>query len=546
MDQLPEDDRFIILLHKKIMSKNGSAKRKTKKYYVDQYRKTGVIPRPLLLAGQGIMEGRKCSGRKRVLGEKVRKRFVDMVKSSSDPNDPGFIFITQKARTIKNYHQWLEDEFKKKISLPALRRFAREENLGIYLKKPDFDEDSPSYAFKDRAVFELVQVDGCVFQYLKIRSETGTWQKPRIIETYDTGSRHMFALNVFFSESSLNAVNIFSQFLLSTPFPQKTIRLRPDRAAGFMNLQRPINALNIAHSLPDGFELKADFSRPRTPKDKAHLESSHRSFHNFEIRIIKAFEKRIVKTEPACIFKSGKKSKITVTYLDIGLEELHESGMIETYRREHNDTKHYFSVDGKTMAWIPSQKLGKYMEAVQTISFSPENVKDFMKYGFKKRKATVSVQGNLTFRSQKYVVVEGAEKFSRHQSTKVHVSHVDGKLLLFEQKKDGVFLGEAICLKPFEKPVGTPSLDLKANELELICRFLEENEMVVDRPWLIETYRRGLSLAVVKTVYHRNKARYENYLNKLRQPPQITGIALFNAFMLDCIKYQRNAGYKEK
>lgn len=391
-----------------------------------------------------------------------------------------------------------------------------------------------------------MQVDGCVFQYLKIRNETGAWQKPLIIETYDTGSRHMFALNVFFSENSLNAVSIFSQFLLSTPFPQETIRLRPDRAGGFMNLQRPINALNIAYSLPDGFELKADFSRPRTPQDKPHLESSHRSLHNFEIRIIKAFENRIVKTEPACIFKSGKKSKITVTYLDIGLEELRDSGMIETYRKEHNGTKHYFSVDGKTKAWIPSQKLENYLSSVQTISFSPENVKDFMKYGFKKRKATVSAQGKLTFRSQKYVVVEGAEKFSRNQSTKVHVSHVDGKLLLFEQKKDGIFLGEAICLKPFEKPAGTTSAELKANELELICRFLEENEMVVDRPWLIETYRQGLSLAVVKTVYRLNKARYENYLHKLRQPPQITGVALFNAFMLDCIKYQRNTEYKEK
>lgn len=155
MDQLPQNDRFIILLHKKIMNKSGSAKRKAKKYYVDQYRKTGVIPRPLLLAGQGIMEGRKCSGRKRALGEQVRKRFVDMVKSSSDPNDHDFIFITQKARTIKNFHHWLEDEFNKKISLPALRRFAREENLGLYLKKPDFEEDSPAYTFKERAVFDL-------------------------------------------------------------------------------------------------------------------------------------------------------------------------------------------------------------------------------------------------------------------------------------------------------------------------------------------------------------------------------------------------------
>ena len=55
------DDQFIILLHKKIMDKKGSAKRRAKKYYMDQYKKTGIIPKPLLLAGRGIMEGRKCS-----------------------------------------------------------------------------------------------------------------------------------------------------------------------------------------------------------------------------------------------------------------------------------------------------------------------------------------------------------------------------------------------------------------------------------------------------------------------------------------------------
>jgi len=31
-DRLPLDDRFMILLHKKIMNKSGSAKRRSKKY----------------------------------------------------------------------------------------------------------------------------------------------------------------------------------------------------------------------------------------------------------------------------------------------------------------------------------------------------------------------------------------------------------------------------------------------------------------------------------------------------------------------------------
>ena len=50
------DERFYLLLHKKIMHKKGSAKRRAKKYYKDQYKKTGLIPEPLLLAEKGIIE----------------------------------------------------------------------------------------------------------------------------------------------------------------------------------------------------------------------------------------------------------------------------------------------------------------------------------------------------------------------------------------------------------------------------------------------------------------------------------------------------------
>ena len=64
---LPLDDRFNLLLHKKIMNKKGSTKRVSKTYYKDQYQKTGIIPGPLLLVEKKVMEGRKCSGRPRSL-----------------------------------------------------------------------------------------------------------------------------------------------------------------------------------------------------------------------------------------------------------------------------------------------------------------------------------------------------------------------------------------------------------------------------------------------------------------------------------------------
>lgn len=543
---MAQDEQFLMLLHKKIMNKTGSAKRRAKKYYMDQYRKTGVIPKPLLLAGEGIMEGRKCSGRKQVLCQAVKSRFVEMVKASSEISDPRFIFITQQARTIKNYHHFLEQEFDKKISLAALRRYARDANLGIYLCRPDFEESDSHYAFKDEPVFDLVQMDGCVLHYLKIRDPDGNWRKPQVIEFYDTGSRYMFALNLCFSESSINAVSVFMQFLLSTAFPQKQVRLRPDNAKGFLNLKRAIHELNNCYSVPDGFYLKADFARNLSPKDKVHLESSHRSLHNFEIRIIKVFQDRIAKTIPGYLFKGRKKQKIMVTHLDINLEDLAKAGLIESYRKQHNETKHFFNVNGKTTSWIPAQKFDAYMAGINTICFSPDTVAELMRYGFKKIPATVSVKGTLTFNKQAYMVVDGADRFSRHKSTKVKISAVGDKLYIFEPKDDGVFLGEAICRQPFEKTKKIPGAELKANELEQIIGFLSEKDMVVDRAVLMERYKEGLTLSMARSVYEHNQPRYERYLVKLRQPPEITGAALFNAFILDCVKRMRKPLYGAK
>ena len=532
-DRLPLDDRFMILLHKKIMNKTGSAKRRCKKYYMDQYRKSGVIPKPLLLAGQGIMEGRKCSGRRKSLTDPIKKRFVEMVKASSDPLDNRFIFITRNGRTIKNYHVWLQQEFDRKISLAALRRCARQQNLKVYLHKPDFEQKVDScFCFKDEAVFDLVQVDGCKFRYFKIRSEDKTWRKPQVIEFYDTGSRFMFVLEAYFSESSQNSVDIFSRFLLSTPFPHKTIRIRPDNAKGFLNLKRPINEVNIKYSLPHGFYLKPDFTRINAPKDKVHLESSHRSLHNFEMQVIKYFENRIAKTQPGHIYRNGKKEMITVSCLDIDLQTLRKSGLLEFYRRSHNEQKHYFSVDGKISPWVPIEKFNAALSQNAQFSMAAKDVRHFIKYGFDKIKATVSKKGTITFNNQIYQVAVGIENFSRHKSTQVYISDLGDKLLIFEYKPDGILCGEALCKKPFHKPAKHPGLE--ANPVELISAYLQKQKMVVDRPLLIKIHHQGLTLKVAESIYTHNKQRYQSYAIKLRQPEKITGKAIFNAFVLDC------------
>jgi hypothetical protein len=538
MGDLTIDDRFHLLLHKKIMNKTGSAKRRSKKYYKDQYKKTGVIPAPLLLVEKGIMEGRKCSGRPRAIDEQTKRRFIEMVKASCDPSSQGFIFITRRARTIKNYRHWLEKELGKTISIQALRRCAKRENLKFYLEKEDERDPSPGiHAFKSVPVFALIQVDGCRFQYLKIRNEYGNWQKPQVIEMFDTGSRNMFILEFYFTESSLNSVDLFTRFLLSTPFPLKKIGIRPDQAKGFLNLKRPINAINLKHSTPQGFYLAPDFSRAHSPKDKAHLESSHRSLHNFEIRIIKAFEDRIVRTVPECNFKQGRKEKITVTLLDITLQELRSSTMLSEYRNEHNHTQHYFTENGKVSAWVPAHKLDDFLSnQTNILNFTPDQVQEYMKYGYRKIKATVSKKRTIRHDKRDYYVTSGADRFSRHKSTPVKISRYKDKLFIFENGEDGILLGEAIAKKPFDWPPAPSTSPVPPDELDTIIILLEKHNMAVDRPALIEVYHKGLTLARAKQVLHHNQSRYADYMKKINQPDDRKNQALFNAFMLDCQK----------
>ena len=540
ISELCLDDQFMILLHKKIMNKTGSAKRRAKKYYVDQYKKTGIIPKPLLLAGRGIMEGRKCSGRPPALSCDEKNRFIQMVKASCDADDDNFIYVTRKARRITIFHKFLEEEFQKEISIHALYRLVAQQNLQLYLKKPDFDQPPAKGFFNPEQIFDLVQVDGCSFQYIKIKDENGQWHKPQVIEFYDTGSRYMFVLEFYFSETSLNALDLFTRFLLYGPFPNKRIRLRPDRAKGFLNLKRPIHELNIKYSLPDGFYMQPDFTGRRSPKHKVHLESSHRSLHHFEIRIIKKFEEAIVKTEAGWTFKGNKKEPIVVTCLDISLEHLRCSRMLELYRREHNESLHRFCEGGKTLKWVPSEKLTAYLSDQQTVEFDPDHIDAFIRYGFDKRKAVVSAQKTITYGKQKYTVVVGSEKFSSHKSTPVAVSCCNNKLYIFEPQKDGVFLGEALCQQPSQKPksvVEKSEKRLKQNEVEQIAAFLENQQMSVDINSLISCYQNGLTFNIAKAVFESNIKRYDKLVAKLQHPDR-AGFVRFNAFVIDYKRYQ--------
>jgi hypothetical protein len=121
---------------------------------------------------------------------------------------------------------------------------------------------------------------------------------------------------------------------------------------------------------------------------------------------------------------------------------------------------------------------------------------------------------------------------------------VEQKLLIFERKKDGIFLGEALPHEAFDKPKSLEKKSVNrfmANEVEQIGEFLEKMGMAINTAALITLHREGLTLRKAKQVYKANKARYQLYTAKLRHCSRKVGYALFNAFLIDCQR-SRNKG----
>jgi hypothetical protein len=137
-------------------------------------------------------------------------------------------------------------------------------------------------------------------------------------------------------------------------------------------------------------------------------------------------------------------------------------------------------------------------------------------------------------------VTVGADLFSSHKSTPVQISKYNDRLFIFEPKNNGILLGEALSQKPYEKPVKS-TCQPAPSEMELTIAFLEQNDMVVSRPALIDIHHKGLTLAMAKDIYKINQNRYASYMKKIRQPEKRKGEALFNAFLLDCQNYQRRS-----
>lgn len=457
---------FEHLLWLKIKDKPASTGRSLKAYYRQLFAKTGQVP-PALCVG----EGRRYAGKRREIDRDIEKRFIDMVIKSADISDI-FNYYTQDQRKVTVFHQQLEKEFGRKIPINQLYTVVRACQLKPYLTQSDDQEDdekTPSY-FKSEPVGALVQMDGVEADYLEIL-DGDRWRKPIWIELMDFGSRRLSAMHAYLSESNENSVDIFTRFLSGNEFAHQPMKIRPDNAKGFLNLKRPIHELNHKYARENGFIFLDDFSRAGTPKDKAHLESSHRKAHkDLERNLIDHFKDRIHSQYKKQKKVGNRMKTVTVTRLSISLEELNASGQTEAYRQQHNNNKHRFTEDGVQRVWVPDERWQAYLTGNDTFAFKVDDIELCRRYGYAKAAATIDKNGCITHQKRKFYV-DNKDHWNRQSATKVKVSLIGDHLAYFKAVDDGEWLGNAL---PLQAPVKSEKVIDK--ETAKIVKIHAENE----------------------------------------------------------------------
>lgn len=537
-----EQQRFDQLLWKKVVGMKHS--RQAAYYYRKQFAETGVIPAALLLAEAGVFSGRRASGRKRAFTDEMEQAFLDLVRSSV--KDPASVeFMTEPLRKVTVYRELLVKHYGEGQvpDLDAFYRLCRRHSLWRYIKKPDYEDAKKRvrYFFRPEQVMDLVQMDGCVFQTFEIRKDdSDKYATPQVIEIFDTGSRFMLAMDVYWSETNLAAIDVFNQWMTNHAFPTRTVGFRPDNAPGFSNLKRPLTELNRKYSLPGGFYFKADWARSYTATDKAHLESSHRALHNFEAMIIHYFKQagKFAGSRPKDSFKGKRQRKITITKLDITLAELRESGVIQEYIHKHNTQVHRFAEGARMERWRPAEKYHEFMSALddsQVFRVGKADIEAILRYGFPKVNVSLRPDGTLQLQGKRYVVVSG-DIVNHVKAIRVMASVYQQKLFLFDTGAEGAYIGEAVLLPEFTdmaKVERKEQIQLHKNDFEIMVEFLKRQGMTVgetQKARLVEIFKDGLTLTQASEIVEANQDKYNSYRNNPGLNTQQVSLVLINLF----------------
>jgi hypothetical protein len=524
---------FDELLHKKLIGKTPNQRKCLRSYYTKKYNETGQIPEALL-----IENSKRCCGRQE-LDDEIAKRFIELVEASATDNFNHPDFIPRRLRKISNFKALLEKEFDKKVAKNPLYRLVKQHNLDEFLKKPDFEDEKFKFTgkshFRSVPVFDLIQIDGCVSKYLKIKDENNEWRSPVIISFMDTGSRFIFSMHLCFSESNQSATEAFCKFLKSTHFPEKEIKLRPDNGAAFLGLKRPITEINRKYSTPDGFFFEDDFARVLKAKDKVHLERSHKTLHNFEFFVIQEFKDRIASREQGTKFFCDRMEKVMITHLDITLNELKASEIMEKYRENHNNGSHIFTDDGQRMRWVPNQKLEEYLAGTHTFEISDKVVESLGVYGFTKDVISAPKSRNFVYRGRQYFIFREVNNFYKLRSMdKVRVSVSGDQLFIFEDKNDGTLILTAFTTQApvMSKPEKRDRKKAEQNQYDKIISLLESRGMVINKKRLLREFESGLSLNIATQLVEQHAEKYSKYAGE-------KGFISFNLFLADYVNFNK-------
>lgn len=539
----PGDNDFETLLHRKLQGKPKDKQRSLRWYYRNQYTQTGIIP-AALQDHHSSGDGRKTAGRKSTLDPAIVHRFIVLVKRSSEKNDIQNYYTAAHCK-VSIFHRELEYEFKQTIPINYLYRLVKKHGLSHYFERMDDNDHknakAPSYITSEPVGHSLL-LDGVGADYLTVNGANGKPIYPWWINFMDYGSRRIMAIHAYTSESNEASVDILNRYLIENRHAHQTVKLRPDNAKGFLNLKRCITEINIRKKArPDGYTLIDDFSRVGTPVDKAALESSHRALHTFERYIINRFKDRIAYQHIKSKKFGNEFRNITVTHLNISLDELNASGIIQDYQRQHNHQPHRPVVngkqtswlldaqgeperdsDGKKIKWIPETLWQRHLAAQDTFTFDETDLEAMRIYGYSKHKGTITKHGYISHNSEKYHVADRS-LYSTRASTTIQYSVLgNGKLALFNAQQDGAYLGEAIALQATEKPQKIIELEQKkiqkagetAQYSNLISHFAAL-DMLYNEDDIKQLMAQGLTEDMTKTALANPKIYLQE--NKIKQ-----------------------------
>ena len=542
---VPIEEIFEKLLHKKSLNRTPQASRQIKRYYTKQFNALGrkEVPKGLL-----AQEGRKNSGKMaKQLPAKIEARFVEMVKESSDP-DNGAAFLSRSYRKVCHFHKVLEHEFDCKINIRRLYKAKKANGLLKYFDRPDFDEDDVQKNnhrfFKSEEVLALVQMDGSWCKSFKIKKGEG-YKQPIVITLFDTGSRCVLAKEFYFSESSENSIDVLIRWL-KQPLPKQKIKFRPDNAGGFLNTNRAFQEINYKYSEKGGFVFDFNPAHVYSPKEKVHIERQYGEFRTFEAWIQERIKDRYAKMEAGYVDVNGKKEHRRLKCYDITLEEIQDRKIIDEYIASYNNRLHRFTENGVQKQWIPNERMASYLEGKELIHIEADLLDKLVQYGMQKDDGKVRKEGHITYKKREWVVTSG--DFSRVKSTPVKFSLSGDRLLIFSPEKGGIKIGEArmktapaakdieAAHKRSEKRVAEIHKKIEGSNVnyeKVLARF-KEFGMIVPEASLERLFQDGLTLDITNALLEAHETKYRN---------RMTGRwanMVFNLFISDFRSYQKN------